>query len=240
MFAAWRPAMRSLLERMARAGHPRFETLTPERAKAAYEIGATVLEVPKAPLAQVQDLQLPARDGTPLRLRVYHRDSPSPELRCRRCCCTSTAAASRSAASPRTTRCAASCARSAAPAWHRSTTGSRPSTVFRPPCTTPRMRCTGCTAHAADARHGSARASRSAATARAARWPRSARSSRATPGLPIALQLLFYPGCARAPGHRLAPRLRATAWCWSIDDRLVLRPVPAQRRRTATTGASRR
>lgn len=71
--------MRSLLDRMARAGHPRFETLTPERAKAAYEIGATVLEVPKAPLAQVRDLQLPARDGTPLRLRVYCRDLPAAE-----------------------------------------------------------------------------------------------------------------------------------------------------------------
>ncbi len=69
--------MRSLLDRMARAGHPRFETLTPGRAKAAYEIGATVLELPKAPLAQVRDLRLPARDGALLPMRVYHRELPT-------------------------------------------------------------------------------------------------------------------------------------------------------------------
>ena len=73
------PAMRSLLERMARAGHPPFETMTPARAWAAYEIGATVLEIPKAPLARVHDLQLPARDGALLPLRIYHRDAPDAD-----------------------------------------------------------------------------------------------------------------------------------------------------------------
>ena len=73
------PPMRALLDRMARAAHPRFETLTPGRVKAAYEIGATVLELPKAALAQVQDLQLPARDGAMLPLRVYHRELPTDD-----------------------------------------------------------------------------------------------------------------------------------------------------------------
>ena len=71
------PAMRSLLDRMARAAHPKFETLTPGRAKIAYEIGATVLEVPKALLAQVTDLHVPARDGAALPLRIYRRELPT-------------------------------------------------------------------------------------------------------------------------------------------------------------------
>ena len=40
------PAMRSVLDRMARAGRPALHTLTPAQAKAAYEAGAGVLEVP--------------------------------------------------------------------------------------------------------------------------------------------------------------------------------------------------
>ena len=60
------PSMRSVLERMARAGHPPVYTLEPAQARAAYEAGAGVLELPKAPLARVQDLQIPARDGLSL------------------------------------------------------------------------------------------------------------------------------------------------------------------------------
>ncbi len=48
--------MRSVLERMARAGYPPLYTQTPQQAKAAYEAGAGVLEVPKAPLARVRGL----------------------------------------------------------------------------------------------------------------------------------------------------------------------------------------
>ena len=75
------PQMRSLLERMARANAPRLETLTPGRAKAAYEIGATVLEVPKAPLARVSDMALPARDGARLPLRIYYPKLPADAAR---------------------------------------------------------------------------------------------------------------------------------------------------------------
>ena len=63
--------MRSVLERMARAGHPPLHTRTPAEARAAYQAGADVLEVPKAALARVEDLHIPARDGHALPARLY-------------------------------------------------------------------------------------------------------------------------------------------------------------------------
>src|SRR6185369_2245266 len=65
------PAMRSVLERMARAGYPPIYTLTAREAKASYEAGAGVLEVPKAELARVEDFSIPARDGHRLPARLY-------------------------------------------------------------------------------------------------------------------------------------------------------------------------
>jgi acetyl esterase len=65
------PAMRSVLERMARAAYPPLYTQTPEQAKAGYEAGAGVLEVPKASLARVEDFGIPARDGQALPARLY-------------------------------------------------------------------------------------------------------------------------------------------------------------------------
>lgn len=63
--------MRSVLERMARARQPALHTLTPAQAKAAYEVGAGVLEVPRSELARVHDFHLPARDGHALPARLY-------------------------------------------------------------------------------------------------------------------------------------------------------------------------
>jgi acetyl esterase len=63
--------MRSVLERMARAGHPPLYSLPPEQARAAYEAGAGVLEVRQAPLARVEDFVIPARDGHTLPARLY-------------------------------------------------------------------------------------------------------------------------------------------------------------------------
>lgn len=65
------PQMRSVLERMARAGHPPLHTRSPQDARIAYEAGAGVLEVPKAALARVEDFSIPARDGHPLPARLY-------------------------------------------------------------------------------------------------------------------------------------------------------------------------
>lgn len=65
------PQMRSVIERMARAGHPPLHTRSPQDARAAYEAGAGVLELPKVTLARVQDLSIPARDGHELPARLY-------------------------------------------------------------------------------------------------------------------------------------------------------------------------
>lgn len=63
--------MRSVLERMARASGPPLYTLAPQQARAAYEAGAGVLEVAKPQLERVQELAVPARDGTRLPARLY-------------------------------------------------------------------------------------------------------------------------------------------------------------------------
>jgi acetyl esterase len=65
------PAMRSVLQRMARAGHPPLHTLSPVQARAAYAAGAGVLDIAPAPLPRVEDFAIPARDGARLRARLY-------------------------------------------------------------------------------------------------------------------------------------------------------------------------
>lgn len=65
------PAMRDVLSRMARANRPPFHTITPAEAKAAYEAGAGVLEIPKPALQRVEALRIPARDGHTLPARLY-------------------------------------------------------------------------------------------------------------------------------------------------------------------------
>src|SRR3954468_15026826 len=65
------PAMRSVLERMARAGHTPLYALPPQQAKAAYEAGAGVLEVPKPPLPRIADFEVPVRDGSSIPARLY-------------------------------------------------------------------------------------------------------------------------------------------------------------------------
>jgi acetyl esterase len=65
------PAMRTMLERMARAGYPPLHTLSATDAKAAYEAAAGVLELPEAELKRVEDFTIPARDGHALGARLY-------------------------------------------------------------------------------------------------------------------------------------------------------------------------
>lgn len=62
--------MRSVLERMARAGHVPLYSLPPWQARAAYEAGAGVLEVPRPQLARVEDLPVPTRDGGTIPARL--------------------------------------------------------------------------------------------------------------------------------------------------------------------------
>lgn len=63
--------MQSVLERMARAARPALYTLSPEQARQAYEAGAGVLELPTATLARVEDFGIPSRDGAVLPARLY-------------------------------------------------------------------------------------------------------------------------------------------------------------------------
>jgi len=65
------PKMASVVERMARAGHPPLDKQTPDEAKASYEKGAGVLEVPKPELSRVEDFTIAARDGYPIPARLY-------------------------------------------------------------------------------------------------------------------------------------------------------------------------
>ena len=65
------PRMSGLLDRIRRAGRPPFHTMSPSQARAAYAEGAEVLDLPRAPLPRVEDLRLPAGDGSTRPARLY-------------------------------------------------------------------------------------------------------------------------------------------------------------------------
>ena len=68
--------MRDVLRRMAKAERPPLHTLTAAQARAAYEAGAGVLEIPSPALKRVEDFSIPARDGHAMPARLY---APSAE-----------------------------------------------------------------------------------------------------------------------------------------------------------------
>lgn len=72
------PQMRSVLERMARAGHAPLYTRTPQDARKAYAAGADVLEISKAALPRVEDFTIPTRDGHALPARLYAPATGTP------------------------------------------------------------------------------------------------------------------------------------------------------------------
>jgi acetyl esterase len=72
------PAMRGVLERIARAGHPPMHALSPAQARLAYEAGAGVLDIPPHKLARVEDLRVSRRDGAELRARLFAPASEGP------------------------------------------------------------------------------------------------------------------------------------------------------------------
>lgn len=69
------PAMQGLLDRIRRANRPPFHALGAREAKLAYSAGAEVLDLPRATLPRVEDLQVPGPAG-PLAARLY---APSTE-----------------------------------------------------------------------------------------------------------------------------------------------------------------
>ena len=72
------PRMRSVLERMARVRQPPLHELSPQQARAGYEATADVLELPRRPLPRVEDLQVPAGDGAMLAARLYQPADAAP------------------------------------------------------------------------------------------------------------------------------------------------------------------
>lgn len=60
------PLMRGVLDRMARANRTPLHLLTPEQARAAYAAGAGVLDLAPCKLARDQRLNIPTRDGASL------------------------------------------------------------------------------------------------------------------------------------------------------------------------------
>jgi acetyl esterase len=63
--------MADVLKNIRRANRPPFHALSVGDARIAYELGSEILELPRAPLARVDDLVIPAGDGTGLRARLY-------------------------------------------------------------------------------------------------------------------------------------------------------------------------
>ncbi len=63
--------MHGVLERMARAGQVPLHALTPQQARAAYEVNAGVLDLSRISLHRVETFTLPARDGYELPVRLY-------------------------------------------------------------------------------------------------------------------------------------------------------------------------
>ena len=63
--------MRDVLHRMVRAERPPFHTLTPLQARVAYEAGCDVLEISRPVLVRVNDFSIPVRDGHEIPARLY-------------------------------------------------------------------------------------------------------------------------------------------------------------------------
>lgn len=62
--------MAGVLTRIHRANRPAFHSLTPKQARIGYLMGAEILDLPRAPLARVENLSVPGAEG-PLAARLY-------------------------------------------------------------------------------------------------------------------------------------------------------------------------
>lgn len=87
--AALSAEMSDVLRGIARAGRPAFHQLSPAQARQAYAAGAGVLELPSVPMARNQALDIPVRDGMTLHAMLWDpqpracadaRHAPRPAL----------------------------------------------------------------------------------------------------------------------------------------------------------------
>lgn len=69
-------AMSGVLDRIHRAARPPLYLLGAATARAAYLAGSEILDLPRAAIARLQELHIPARDGAMLPARLY---APSAE-----------------------------------------------------------------------------------------------------------------------------------------------------------------
>ncbi len=62
--------MRGVIDRMARAGRVPMHAMSPQQARAFYEVGSGVLDIPPHKMARVDELAIPTRDGATLRAQL--------------------------------------------------------------------------------------------------------------------------------------------------------------------------
>lgn len=74
-------ATRSLLDRVHRAGRPPMAVMTPEQARAFYDLGAPMLDLQPPHVDRVEDFSIPTRDGFPMPARLYAPQSAAPTVR---------------------------------------------------------------------------------------------------------------------------------------------------------------
>lgn len=75
------PRMAGLLQRIQRAQRTPLHAQSPVQARAAYAAAAEILDLPRAPLHRVVDIELPAGHGSALPARLYlPHDRPSPPV----------------------------------------------------------------------------------------------------------------------------------------------------------------
>jgi acetyl esterase len=65
------PAMHQLLDRMARTRQLPLHALTPQQARQVYEMGSGMLDIPGHKLTRVEELSIPTRDGAAIAARLY-------------------------------------------------------------------------------------------------------------------------------------------------------------------------
>jgi acetyl esterase len=65
------PAMHHVLDRMSRATQLPLHALTPQQARLVYEVGSSMLEIAPHKLLRVESFTLPTRDGHDLPVRLY-------------------------------------------------------------------------------------------------------------------------------------------------------------------------
>jgi acetyl esterase len=60
-----------VLDMVARLGAVPYHEQTPQEARASYAKSASVLDIPAAPMQEVEDVEVPVRDGATVRARLY-------------------------------------------------------------------------------------------------------------------------------------------------------------------------